>query len=312
MWDSYFESNLVEKVSSYLFQLSLPKTKPSAETPLTEEQIFAGFPLLVRLAIQQWRNTIPVNNGDETTLFAIEHLNSQLAQGDAIVFFDHHYAFDPVPAGIYLSHLLTNLRHVMVPYAIFLEMGVDPTGEQSNKFWIRSKAFQYFVHGVTRHNPSIKFYPLTRTFERETPTLWKLINERDDINGTANIEYMKTFSTMFREEQPGNVTFMAPMAGIAFPDKPMLHPELFRLLQRVLKKRKTDLPFYLVGAYPTFDAYLNYAAPLLTPHHFAARGPFNLSAADYVESQHMLEQEVRLLRRKVGFEQPDYELLKQK
>ncbi|MEM8863157.1 MAG: hypothetical protein AAGD96_33020, partial [Chloroflexota bacterium] len=69
---------------------------------------------------------------------------------------------------------------------------------------------------------------------------------------------------------------------------------------------------YLVGAYPEFDAYLNYAAPRLTQHRFAARGPFQLSAEDYAESQQILEKEVQLLRSEVGFVQPDYELLKQK
>jgi hypothetical protein len=102
------------------------------------------------------------------------------------------------------------------------------------------------------------------------------------------------------------------MAGIAFPEKPALHPQLYRSIELVQAGRGQLLTFYFVSAYPRLHAHHHYMAPLLTKHIFVARGPFNLPVGNYEEAQVVATTHLQQLRQAGQFTALDYSRISQK
>jgi hypothetical protein len=103
------------------------------------------------------------------------------------------------------------------------------------------------------------------------------------------------------------VCFLTPFSGIGFPEKPVLHPQLYRSINFVQSKINREVPCYLTGAYPNWTAYRNYLAPLLAQHYIVIRGPFTMKLGDYESSKVEIEAKISELRKAANFVPPDYD-----
>ncbi len=84
---------------------------------IREADIYAGFDWFSRLALIRWKDAILVVATGGETPDALASLDASLAHGGAIVFIDHHYAFDALPIGLGLARALRQATAVMIPYA---------------------------------------------------------------------------------------------------------------------------------------------------------------------------------------------------
>jgi hypothetical protein len=97
-------------------------------SPITETTLYAGFNGISRRLLGYWKNSIVKIGDKETTLSTIADINDRLLRGNVITFFDHHYAFDALPVGLVLGQVIKNATGALIPYAVHLDMGVDPDG----------------------------------------------------------------------------------------------------------------------------------------------------------------------------------------
>ncbi len=277
--------------------------------PITEARLFAGFGTLSRAVLRFWKDRI-IKFGDRATTFdTIAELSRRLRTENAVIFFDHHYAFDAIPASLTLGQNLKHITGALIPYAVHLNMGIDPEGMPAMTYWMRTTAFQWMVENVQKANPTIQLLPVVREFEMKNPRL-RTIVERD-YSG-SNTKYLKTFSQLFEKHSSGQLCILSPMAGIAFPDRPSLHPQVYRSLELIQIRTKKQIPFYFVGAYPSFAAHINYMAPLLTQHTVVVHGPFHLPSRDYDTAFEEVTANLRALREAADFVEPDYSKIKHK
>lgn len=276
---------------------------------ITEANIYTGFNRITRILLRYWKDRIIAIGDRETTLSTIADVNHHLLMGNVVVFFDHHYAFDAIPASLALGQLLHNVTGALIPYAVHLDMGVSPEGEPSFRYRLRTLAFRKLINNIQKTNPNIYFFPVVREFELETPKLREMV---DDQSLGANTQYLKTFSQLFTRYEVGQVCILSPMAGIAFPEKPPLHPTVYRSMVMVQDKLGQQLPFYLVGAYPRLEAHYSYVAPLLSRHTIVVQGPFYLPLADYEQAIGVVSTYLQKLRQAAGFVAPDYSRITRK
>lgn len=269
-----------------------------------EEDLYAEFGWLTRNVLISWKNYIITYNNLEATQAVVDEMNEYLLTGNAIVLFDHHYAFDALPLGLALGKHIKNVTGVVVPYAVHLDMGVGREGEFSLHYRLRTKAFHWFVGNIARGNQNIQFLPVEREFERDTPRLAKIVDE--NFLG-INTRYLKTLIREFTETPAGQICFMTPFSGIGFPDKPLLHPNLYRSIDLLSSKSEEPIPIYLLGAYPSWRAFSSYYAPLMTQHMIDMRGPFNLPKKDYQAALGVMTDELTKLREMANFSPPDYD-----
>ena len=148
------------------------------------------------------------------------------------------------------------------------------------------------------------FLPVVREFELDNPRMKKIVDR--EFQG-INTRYLKSFVQAFSQNESGQVSFLTPFSGIGFPGKPVLHPQLYRSISLVQSRSTMQIPIYLVGAYPDWNAYRNYFAPLLSRHDIVARGPFSLSIGNYDAARSVLETELNQLRQSARFTPPDYD-----
>jgi hypothetical protein len=104
-------------------------------------QTLRRFNGISRRVLGFWKNSIVKIGDHETTSTAIADLNERLLMGNAITFFDHHYAFDALPVGLVLGQVIKNAIGALIPYAVHLDMGVDPEGLPSLRYRLRTLAF---------------------------------------------------------------------------------------------------------------------------------------------------------------------------
>ncbi|MEW5959289.1 MAG: hypothetical protein AB1801_16280 [Chloroflexota bacterium] len=277
--------------------------------PLTEARLYAGFNRITQFLLKCWKDRIIEISDRPTTLAIIEDINHRLLVGNAVVFFDHHYAFDAIPASLVLGQMLQNVTGALIPYAVHLDMGIDPEGLPSLRYRLRTLAFHKLIKNIQKANPTIYFFPVVRQFELETPRLRAIV---DSQSLGANTKYLKTFHQLFVPDSTGQVCILSPMAGIAFPEKPALHPTVYRSMEMVQDKWGQLLPFYFVGAYPRLHAHYHYLAPLLSRHTIVARGPFYLPAGNYEQALEVVAAYLNQLRRAAQFTLPNYDRISHK
>lgn len=282
---------------------------PSVPATLTEDGIYAGFHPVASSILRYWKSQIIEVHHDPTTDATIRDLNERLKSRNAVVFFDHHYAFDAIPVGMVLGQILTSVTDAIIPYAVHLDMGVDTDGNPSYRYQWRTYIFQWLISKFVESNPTIRIMPVARAFELENPRLSAVVEK--DFGG-INIKYLKTLNSLFEHKDNGVVCVLSPIAGIAFPEKPIIHRRLYKLMDRIQRKKGEKLDFYYVSAYPSFAAHYHYMAPLLTTHTFVARGPFNLPSDDYDKAHEVMAENLRELRKTAEFVPPDYSKIENK
>jgi hypothetical protein len=278
----------------------------SLASPTRKIDVFAGFGPVVRLVLKYWKDRIVEFQDRGHTQKVIRELRQRLRTENVVIFFDHHYAFDGLPAMLALGdigELSEQVSGAIVPYASFLDMGVDNRGRFSLKYWLRTFGFQRLRHNIRKANPTVQFYPVTREFELENPQLCE-IAER--MHPNTNVKYLKAFVNLFTRNRKGQVCLLAPMAGLAFPEKPVLHPSTYRSIEIVQNRSKRELSFYFIGAYPRLNAYYDYLAPLFLKHKFVLSGPFQLPVGDYQEAYDIVSLNLSALRQSGHFMPPDY------
>lgn len=276
--------------------------------PITEASLYTGFNRVTRTLLKFWKDRI-IELGDHDTIATIDDINHHLLVENAVVFFDHHYAFDAIPASLALGRMLQNVSGALIPYAVHLDMGVSPEGAPSFRYRLRTLAFHRLINNVQKANATIHFFPVVREFELETPSLRSIVEER---SLGANTRYLKTFNQLFSQHSAGQICILSPMAGIAFPEKPALHPTVYRSVEMVQEKWGQSLPFYFVGAYPRLEAHYHYLAPLLSRHAIVALGPFYLPVGNYEQALRVVSTYLGQLRQAARFTPPDYTRISRK
>jgi hypothetical protein len=276
---------------------------------ITETKLYAGFDGISRRVLGFWKDSIVKTGDRETTLATIADINARLLSGNAITFFDHHYAFDALPVGLVLGQAIKNATAALIPYAVHLDMGVDPEGLPSLRYRLRTVAFQWLIKNVQNANPNVHILSVAREFELMNPRLRGILDRR--FSG-LNTRYLKKFSQLFSHYKQGLVCIVSPTAGIAFPGKATLHPQIYRSMEMAQSKQGHSLPFYFVSAYPRLQAHYHYLAPLLTRHTFVARGPFYLPVGNYERAQVVVDKHLNLLRQAAHFSPPDYARIEHK
>ncbi len=277
--------------------------------PITETAIYAGFDPISRPLLKIWKHLTVRVDPRPGTQAALAALDAHLTTGDAVVFIDHHYAFDALPLALGLGHVLQQVTGVLIPYAAHLDMRVDPQGFPSLRYRLRTWAFHRLVRGITTGTSGVRFLPIAREFELNNPRLKAILDQWDP---GINIRYLKVLAEMFTKNPAGYVCMLAPMAGLALPHKPVLHPQLYRSLDMVQERYDRPLPFYFVGAYPRWNVYANYFAPLLARHIIVAQDRFSLPRRDYAAALTVVVERLQALRQDAGFTPPDYSRIQHK
>ena len=256
-----------------------------------------------------WRDKV-VRLGDPQTFKSkIKELNQHLSASNALVLFDHHYAFDAIPLGFGLAQYVENVSGVLIPYSVHLEMGVSREGEFSPRYYARTLSFRWLTAHICEPNPKIEFYPVVREFERDTPRISAIVEQR--FLG-VNTSYLKAFVRNFKKTTAGQVCFLTPFSGIGFPGKPLLHPQLYRSIDMVQEKCARQFPIFMAGAYPNWNAFSNYLAPLMNEHLLVLKGPLYLPRNDYQAAYDLVESEISELRTEANFSPPEYDRILKK
>ena len=280
------------------------------KTPLiTEANLYAGFNSIIRTLLKYWKDRLIEIGDHQTTHSTIANINQHLLTHNVVIFFDHHYAFDAIPASLTLGQTLHSVSGALIPYAVHLDMGVNPQGLPSFRYWLRTQAFSHLIKNIRKANPTIHFYSIVREFELENPKLKAIV---DSQYPGSNTKYIKRFTQLFTRHRSGYVCILSPMAGIAFPEKPPLHRQVYRSMEIVQEKSGQLLPFYFVGAYPRLSAHYHYFAPLLSKHTIVVRGPFNLPIGDYEQAYAEVATYLGQLRQAAQFTPPDYSRISRK
>lgn len=285
------------------------RVAPAAPERIREADIYAGFDWFSRFLLVRWKDEIiSVASGGETPV-ALAALDASLLTTNAVVFIDHHYAFDALPIGLGLAKVLKHVTGAMIPYAAHLDMRLDPQGFPSWRYRLRTRAWRWLVTGIQVGARTVSFLPVAREFELNNPRLKAVV---DRLFDHSNTRYLKAVLDLFASRSTGQMWFLAPMAGLALPGRAVLNPQLYRSVNLVQARSRAALPFFMVGAYPRWDVHRNYFAPLLARHSIVARGPFTLPAGDYNAARATLDAELAALRKQAGFTPPDYRRIKHK
>ncbi|MEL6942122.1 MAG: hypothetical protein AAFO82_05585, partial [Bacteroidota bacterium] len=283
-------------------QQHIERKQTSAEE-ITVDNIYGAFHPIIRRILKFWNRKLTKLSKDEVTARTIEKLNQQLKVGNAVVFFDHHYAFDALPVGLTLGEVLFSAKKALIPYAVHLDMGVDGAGLPSRRYRIRTKIFKWLVKRIQHSNPNIQIMPVARKFELQNERMREML-AADYRSSTA--DYHRNFIQSFKENESGFLCILSPIAGIAFPHKPILHERLYILLEKLRAELPKELPFFYVSAYPRLKKKWHYRFPMLMRHDFFARGSFYLPHADYKIANEQMKIEVSQLREEAAFELLDY------
>jgi hypothetical protein len=276
--------------------------------PITEAQLYAGFNRVTRPLLKYWKDHI-VEIGDSTTLSTADRINHELLSKNVVIFFDHHYAFDALPVALVLGQLLKHVTRALIPYAVHLDMGVNQVGLPSLRYRLRTLAFKWLIDNIQMANSNIHIMPVVREFELNQPRLKAIADSQ--FSG-ANTSYLRIFTQSFSHHKKGLVSILSPMAGLALPEKPALHPQIFRLMKMVQARQKQSLPFFFVSAYPKLQTHYHYLAPLLTKHTFVARGPLEFPTGSYEQARVIVANHIRQLRQAAQFTSPDYTRIEHK
>jgi len=276
------------------------------EGHITEATIFSGFNKVTREVLLAWKEFIIQFEDVESEEKTLMDMNKRLGSNNIVVFFDHHYAFDPIPMGLAFAKYVQNLKGLIIPYAVHLDMGVGRVGEFSIRYKSRTLVFEWFMRNIRRNNPNIQFLAVVREFEMETPRLREIVEAE---YAGVNTKYIRTFAREFAQNDNGQACFLSPFSGIGFPGKPALHPQLHRSLKIAHGKAKNGVSYYLVGAYPSWEVQRQYYAPLFSKHTIIMRGPIDLPVKDYEESKDVMDVEIQKLRKQADFKPPDYDRL---
>ncbi|MEM6699944.1 MAG: hypothetical protein AAF599_16190, partial [Bacteroidota bacterium] len=182
-------------------------------------------------------------------------------------------------------------------------------GLPSRRYRLRTKFFQWLIGRVQQSNPNIMIMPVARKFELRNDRMKEML--RKDYK-SSNADYHQTFIQSFKENKAGFLCILSPIAGIAFPHKPILHQRLYVLLQKLRAELGENLPCYYVSAYPRLERKWHYRFPMLMRHDFLARGSFHLPKEDYESANGLMRIEVEELRTTAAFKLLDYERIKNK
>lgn len=279
------------------------------EQPIAEADIYAGFAPIPRALLRFWKSRAVRIDPRPATQDALAALDTHLTTGDAVVFIDHHYAFDALPLALGLGKALHHVGGVLIPYAAHLDMRVDPQGYPSLRYRLRTWSFHQLIRGIQEGAPGVRFLPIGRDFELANPRLKAIL---DRMHQGVNTRYLKTLADWYPKHPTGHVIMLAPMAGLALPGKAVLHPQLYRSLEMAQSHHDQPLPFYFVGAYPRWNVHFSYFAPLLVRHVVVAQDRFSLPRRDYEAARAVVEERLSALRESAGFTPPDYSRIKHK
>lgn len=268
---------------------------------ITTDSLYAGFGRLSRAVLWRWGRRRAIIEDRAHTMRTLSDLNGRLLAGNMIIFFDHHYAFDVLPIAAGVAQQIQNLRHVLIPYAAHLDMGLGQEGQPSLRFWVRTRLFRWLIDRIRNANPTIRFVPVVRDFELRVPRL-RAVADRD-FSG-ANVRYLKALVRFFRPgpDRTGRACLLSPIAGLALPGKPALHPQLYRSVETVKQRNNTSLPCFMVGAYPRLDSAHHYVAPLMANHSILAVGPFDLPGNNYDAANAVIARYQEEMRCTAGFD----------
>jgi hypothetical protein len=273
------------------------------EGTITEEKIFSGFGKISRTIILKWKEKL-VKFDYESQGKVLEAINQSLQTSNLFVFFDHNYAFDPIPAGFAVAKYVKGLRGLLVPVAVHLDMGVNREGRFSPSYRFRTMIYRWFFRRMTENGSGVEILPVMREFEMENPQLRKIVEEKYP---SINTKYLRTLIQKFSTYDHGYACFFSPYSGIAFPGKPALHSQLHRSVKIAAGKAKNEVSYFLIGGYPDWKVKRKFYVPMLSGHTIVLRGPINLPIKDYEASKSILAEEIQKLRDEVGFTPLDYE-----
>ncbi|MEM8527316.1 MAG: hypothetical protein AAGG68_21930 [Bacteroidota bacterium] len=285
------------------------KRKQTVVQDISVDNIYGAFHPIIRGILKFWNRKLTRVSQDDVTAETVKKLNQQLQTGNAIVFFDHHYAFDALPIGLTLGELLNCAKKALIPYAVHLDLGVDGAGQPSRRYRLRTKLFQWLIDRIQTSNPNIQIMPVARKFELQNERMKEMLGTDYRI---SNLDYHQNFIQSFKENESGFLCILSPIAGIAFPHKPILHERLYVLLEKLRAELPKELPLYYVSAYPRLKKEWHYHFPMLMRHDFLARGSFHLPYGDYEAANELMRSEVKKLRATANFELLNYEIIKNK
>ncbi len=124
------------------------RVPPVPRDLIREADIYAGFDWLSRWVLIRWKDAIIRFAKTGETPAALARLDAALVDGNAVVFIDHHYAFDALPIALGLGKVLKQVRGVMLPYAAHLDMRLDPQGLPSWRYQLRTRAWRWLMAGI--------------------------------------------------------------------------------------------------------------------------------------------------------------------
>jgi hypothetical protein len=276
-------------------------TNQESQRNINEQFLLEKFPQPLRVMLWAWSRWLSKLSTEETTQQATQNLDKSLATSNAVVFFDHQIPFDVIPAALALSRNITNAEQVLAPYASYLEMGVTDNGNQHLYFNIRSALFRWINNRITDQNDNIILLPVVRSFEARNPKMREIVQKK---YLKSNAKYLQSLQKFLLEgKKSGKICFLAPMAGLAKPNRPVLNPNVYASLDSIQSQLGEQLFYYIVGAYakqllpglPTSQS-LRYA-PFMHRYTTCVSGPYKLPNNDYTAATDVVQSAISQIRK---------------
>jgi len=187
------------------------------ENTLNEQYILEKLSPPLRVMLWAWSRLFLQISKDQDTQRSLQSLNETILENKAVVFFDHHFPFDAIPAALSISKSLTTTKEVLAPYASYLEMGVTNEGKKNLYFQLRSAFFTWVKNKISNDEDRITLLPVVRSFEYRNPQMREIVKQRFR---QSNVEYVSSLNEFFLDgKDSGKVCFLAPMAGLAKHDR---------------------------------------------------------------------------------------------
>jgi len=264
-----------------------------SKTNINEQYLLEKFPQPLRVMLWAWSRWLSQLSTEETTQQAVQSLDVSQAKTNAVVFFDHQIPFDVTPAALAISRHITNAEQVLAPYASYLEMGVKDDGNKHLYFQLRSALFTWINNQITSEKDKIILLPVVRSFEARNQHMREIVKEK---YRESNANYLHALQEFFLEgKKSGKVCFLAPMAGLAKPNKAELNPNVYASLTTVQSQLSEPLSVYVVGAYPkpiipgVPASQSVRIAPAMHRYTTYVSGPYELPDNDYQGATEVVE-----------------------
>lgn len=274
-----------------------PEYTPSPHPDrVTEQYVLERFPQPIRTLFWSWLQWLVRMSPDATTQQALQDIDTDLKQKNLLLFFDHQFAFDVVPTAMGLARHLENIERVLAPYAAYLELGVNDKGTKQGYHQWRSKMFTWARDRLQADPEMVQLMPVVRHFEARNPSMRAAVAQ---AHAESNTRWSQAVHDFFLDgPEAGSVCFLAPMAGLAKPDRPSLRASLYTTLNQVQQVSGQSVPFYIAGAYPhrLLPGLKPQSLPPAHRHTAYALGPFELPRDNYDQALNVVSEALHQLR----------------